>query len=85
MRLGRLHHVWTAIVRSDREARTTDGVAFLSGIGSLWPWAVLAWPTLLVAIIVSFRPAVPVIWGDTPSATTRRAMPSGPGSDSSVS
>ena len=31
------------------------------------PWAVLAWAALLVAIVVSFRPAVPVIWGDTPS------------------
>jgi len=28
---------------------------------------VLAWAALLVAIVVSFRPAVPVIWGDTPS------------------
>jgi hypothetical protein len=28
---------------------------------------VLAWVALLVAIVVSFRPAVPVIWGDTPS------------------
>ncbi|OAF06437.1 hypothetical protein [Bradyrhizobium neotropicale] len=27
----------------------------------------LAWGALLVAIVVSFRPAVPVIWGDTPS------------------
>ena len=31
------------------------------------PWAVLAWAALLVAIVVSFRPAVPVIWGDTPA------------------
>ena len=31
------------------------------------PWAVLAWAALLVAIVVSFRPAIPVIWGDTPS------------------
>ena len=31
------------------------------------PWAVLAWAALLVAIVVSFTPAVPVIWGDTPS------------------
>jgi hypothetical protein len=61
--------VWTAIVRSDREApaRTTGGAASLGGVGSPWPWAVLAWASLLVAIIVSFRPAVPVIWGDTPS------------------
>ena len=27
----------------------------------------LAWAALLVAIVVSFRPAVPVVWGDTPS------------------
>ena len=27
----------------------------------------LAWAALLVAIVMSFRPAVPVIWGDTPS------------------
>jgi hypothetical protein len=27
---------------------------------------VLAWLTLLLTILVSFRPAVPVIWGDTP-------------------
>src|ERR1700729_2060763 len=31
------------------------------------PWAALAWATLLVAIVVSLRPAVPVIWGDTPA------------------
>src|SRR5437588_10373180 len=56
-----------AIVRSDREApaRTTGGAASLGGVGSAW--AVLAWAALLVAIVVSFRPAVPVIWGDTPS------------------
>jgi hypothetical protein len=41
--------------------------ASLGGVGSPWPWAVLAWAALLVAIVVSFRPAVPVIWGDTPS------------------
>jgi hypothetical protein len=28
---------------------------------------VLTWAALLVAIVVSFRPAAPVIWGDTPS------------------
>ena len=39
----------------------------MGGVGSPWPWAVLAWAALLVAIIVSFRPAVPIIWGDTPS------------------
>ena len=27
----------------------------------------LAWVALLVAIVVSFTPAIPVIWGDTPS------------------
>jgi hypothetical protein len=56
-------------VRSDREAPacTTGGAASLGGVGSPWPWAVLAWAALLVAIVVSFRPAVPVIWGDTPS------------------
>ena len=27
----------------------------------------LGWAALLVAIVVSFTPAVPVIWGDTPS------------------
>ena len=58
----------TAIVRSNREAsaRTTGGAASLGGIGSPWPWAVLAWAALLVAIVVSFRPAVPIVWGDTP-------------------
>jgi hypothetical protein len=64
-----LHPVWTVIVRSDREAqaRTTGGSASLGGVGFPWPWAVLAWAALLVAIAVSFRPAVPIIWGDTPS------------------
>jgi hypothetical protein len=54
-------------VRSDPEApaRTTGGAVSLGGVGS--PWAVLAWVALLVALVVSFRPAVPVIWGDTPS------------------
>ena len=41
------------------------GAASLGGVGS--PWAVLAWAALLVVIVVSFRPAVPVIWGDTPA------------------
>jgi hypothetical protein len=56
-------------VRSDREAPApaTGGAAFRGGVGSPWPWAVLAWAALLVVIVVSFRPAVPVIWGDTPS------------------
>ena len=56
-------------MRSDREApvRTTGVASSLGGLGSPWPWAVLAWAALLVAIDVSFTPAVPVIWGDTPS------------------
>jgi hypothetical protein len=56
-------------VRSDREApaRITGGAASPGGVGFPWPWALLAWTALLVAIVVSFRPAVPVIWGDTPS------------------
>jgi hypothetical protein len=61
--------VSTVIMRSDREApaRTTGGAAALGGVGFPWRWAVLAWAALLVAIFVSFRPAVPVVWGDTPS------------------
>jgi hypothetical protein len=56
-------------VRFDREApaRTTGGAVSLGGVGSSRPWAVLAWAALLVAIVMSFRPVVPVIWGDTPS------------------
>ena len=56
-------------MRCDREApaRATGGAASLGGIGSPRPWTVLAWAALLVAIVVSFRPAVPVTWGDTPS------------------
>jgi hypothetical protein len=38
-----------------------------SRAGSSWAWALLAWAALLVAIVVSIRPAVPVIWGDTPA------------------
>src|ERR1700694_5476500 len=55
------------MTRSDREAavHATGAVPFVGHIES--PWAVLAWAALLVAIVVSFRPAVPVIWGDTPS------------------
>jgi hypothetical protein len=54
-------------VRSDRDApaRMTSAAAF-SG-GAWFSLAVLAWVALLVAIVVSFRPAVPVVWGDTPS------------------
>ena len=53
-------------MQSDREApmRMTGGAASLGGVGS--PWGVLAWAALLVAIALSFRPAVPVVWGDTP-------------------
>ena len=50
----------------NREGSQWTPHASLSGIGSPWPWAVLAWAVLLVAVVVSFRPAVPVIWGDTP-------------------
>lgn len=55
-------------MRSEREApaRTTGGAASLGGVGSPWPWTVLAWAALLVVIVASFRPAVPAIWGDTP-------------------
>jgi hypothetical protein len=60
--------VWTMTVQSNEApARTGDGATSAGGVGSPWrPWAVLAWATLLLAILVSFRPAVPVIWGDTP-------------------
>lgn len=30
------------------------------------PWAVLGWAALLGVIVISTRPGVPVIWGDTP-------------------
>jgi len=43
------------------------GTASFGGVGFPWLWSVLAWAALLVAIAVSFRPAIPVIWGDTPS------------------
>ena len=57
------------MVRSGREAaaHATSGAPFLGRVGSSRRWAVLAWAALLVAIVTSFRPAVPVIWGDTPS------------------
>jgi hypothetical protein len=66
------HPVWTAIVQSDSKASalTTNGAASLGGVGTAGAvsvWAVLTWAALLAAIVVSFRPAVPVIWGDTPS------------------
>ena len=53
---------------ADREARAriTGVAAPPGGVRSQWPWAALAWAALLVAIVVSFTPAVPVIWGDTP-------------------
>ena len=59
------------IVRSNRAAptRVLGGAASLAGFGSPWAvltWSTLIWITLLVAIVVSFRPAVPVVWGDTP-------------------
>ena len=44
----------------------TGGAAFLGGAGLLRPWAVLAWAALLAAIVMSFTPAVPIVWGDTP-------------------
>jgi hypothetical protein len=58
---------WTAMVQSDLEAlaHAAGGGLFLGRVVS--PWAVLAWAALLVAIVASFRPAVPIIWGDTPS------------------
>src|SRR6516225_9380828 len=57
------------MVRSDSEApaRRTGGAASLGGIRFPRPWTALAWAALLVVIAVSFTPAVPVIWGDTPS------------------
>jgi hypothetical protein len=39
----------------------------LGRVGSWSPWAVLAWAALVVAIVVSLRPAIPVVWGDTPA------------------
>jgi hypothetical protein len=43
----------------------TGGAACPGGVRPPW-WSVLAWAALLVAVVVSFTPAVPVIWGDTP-------------------
>jgi len=61
---------------SDRKtpAHITGGAASLGGETSPCAaptraaliWTVLAWAALLVTIAVSFRPAVPVVWGDTP-------------------
>src|SRR5664279_4849772 len=55
------------MMRSDQEAavHATGAVPSMGHTES--PWAVLAGAALLVAIVVSFTPAVPVIWGDTPS------------------
>ena len=39
----------------------------MSAVESPWRWTVVAWAALILAIVASFRPAVPVIWGDTPS------------------
>src|SRR6202046_1313166 len=57
------------MVQSDRQAPADvrGGVPALGRVESRWTWAVLTWAALLAAIVVSFRPAVPVIWGDTPS------------------
>jgi hypothetical protein len=57
------------MMQSGRQAlaRVTYRASSLSRVGSPWPWTVLAWAGLLLAIAVSFRPAVPVIWGDTPA------------------
>ncbi|MGY8685906.1 hypothetical protein Q2941_50705 [Bradyrhizobium sp. UFLA05-153] len=54
-------------MRPDRDprARTTGGAACQGGGAA--QWVVLAWAALLVVIVVSFRPAVAVIWGDTAS------------------
>src|ERR1700691_2223732 len=53
--------------RGTDESGSTSAAPSLGRVESPWTWAVLAWAALLVAIVVSFRPAVPVIWGDTPS------------------
>ena len=54
-------------MRSDCEApaQTRGGTALQGGAASLW--VALAWAAVLVAILVSFRPAVPIMWGDTPA------------------
>ena len=46
-------------MRSDREAqgRTTGGAPFLGGVGSSWPWAVLACAALLVVHVEPTGPA----------------------------
>jgi hypothetical protein len=55
------------MAQSDCEAPAHAASGALSLGRTVSPWTVLAWAALLVAIVVSFRPAVPVIWGDTPS------------------
>jgi hypothetical protein len=68
------------MVRFDLQAPVcaTRGARSLGRVGS--PWA-----ALLAAIVVSFRPAVPVIWGDTPSfvesalQTLEAGAPASPG------
>src|SRR5258708_4926623 len=52
-------------VRRTDESSSPSVAPSLGRAGSLW--AALAWAALLVAIVVSLRPAVPVIWGDTPA------------------
>jgi hypothetical protein len=54
-------------MQSDRDApaHRTSWAAWQRGVGSLW--SVLVWAVLLAAIVMSFRPPVPVIWGDTPA------------------
>jgi hypothetical protein len=51
--------------RRTDESGSPSAAPSLGRVGS--PWTVLAWAALLVAIVVSLRPAVPVIWGDTPA------------------
>jgi hypothetical protein len=54
-------------MQSDRDApaHRTSWAAWQRGVGSLW--SVLVWAVLLAAIVMSFQPPVPVIWGDTPA------------------
>ena len=54
-------------MQSDRDApaHRTSWAARQRGARSLW--SVLVWAVLLAAIVMSFQPPVPVIWGDTPA------------------
>ena len=54
-------------MQSDRDApaHRTRWAARQRGARS--PWSVLVWAVLLAAIVMSFQPPVPVIWGDTPA------------------